>query len=80
MNAARVAERSVVVRVPFHHEMSMAALNAGKHVFTEWPLGANLAEAQDMAGLARAKGVHTLAGLDLDRPHHARGRGANALL
>jgi predicted dehydrogenase len=54
---------SVVVRVPFHHEMSMAALNAGKHVFTEWPLGANLAEAHEMAELARAKGVHTLAGM-----------------
>ena len=54
---------SVVVRVPFHHEMTVAALNAGKHVFTEWPLGANLAEAEEMAELARAKGVRTLAGM-----------------
>ena len=54
---------SVVIRVPFHYEMTMAALNAGKHVFTEWPLGANLAEAEEMADLARAKGVRTLAGL-----------------
>ena len=44
---------SVVIRVPFHYEMTMAALNAGKHVFTEWPLGANLAEAEEMAELAR---------------------------
>jgi predicted dehydrogenase len=54
---------SVVIRVPFHYEMTMAALNAGKHVFTEWPLGANLAEAEEMAELARAKGVRTLAGM-----------------
>ena len=54
---------AVVVRVPYHHEMTMAALNAGKHVFTEWPLGANLAQAQEMADLAREKGVRTLAGM-----------------
>ena len=54
---------SVVVRVPFHHDMTIAALNAGKHVFTEWPLGANLLEAEAMADLARSKGVHTLVGM-----------------
>ena len=54
---------SVVVRVPYHHEISMAALNAGKHVYTEWPLGANLAEAEEMANLARMKGVHTMVGM-----------------
>ena len=54
---------AVVVKVPQHHEMTMAALNAGKHVFTEWPLGANLEEAQEMADLARAKRVHTMVGM-----------------
>ena len=54
---------AVVVRVPHHYEMTMAALNAGKHVFTEWPLGANLAQAREMADLAREKGVRTLAGM-----------------
>ena len=54
---------AVVVKVPQHHEMTMAALNAGKHVFTEWPLGANLEEAQEMSDLARAKGVHTMVGM-----------------
>jgi predicted dehydrogenase len=32
-------------------------------VFTEWPLGANLWEAQEMADLARSQGVHTMVGL-----------------
>ena len=54
---------AVVVRVPLHHRLTMDALEAGKHVFTEWPLGANLQEAQQMADLARTRGVHTMVGL-----------------
>lgn len=54
---------SVSVRVPLHHEMVMAALAAGKHVFCEWPLGANLEEAQAMASFARSKSVTTMIGL-----------------
>jgi len=54
---------SVSVRVPLHHDMVMTALHAGKHVYCEWPLGANLAEADAMAALARAKGVRTMIGL-----------------
>ena len=54
---------SVSVRVPLHHDMVMAALAAGKHVFCEWPLGANLSEAQEMASLARSKGVVHMVGL-----------------
>jgi predicted dehydrogenase len=53
----------VAVRVPYHHEITMAALNAGKDVFCEWALGANLAEAEEMADLAREKGVRTMVGL-----------------
>ena len=48
---------SVSVPVPFHHSMVMAALEAGKHVFSEWPLGANVAEAEEMAGRARSNGT-----------------------
>ena len=54
---------AVVVSVPLHHRLTMDALEAEKHVFTEWPLGANLQEAQEIADLARAKGVHTMVGL-----------------
>ena len=42
----------VCVRVPGHRDLVMAGLQAGKAVLCEWPLGANLAEAQEMAGLA----------------------------
>lgn len=54
---------SVVVRVPKHHELVMVALDAGKHVFSEWPLGASLAETQEMATRARDAGIVTAVGL-----------------
>ena len=38
----------VCVRVPSHFELTKLAISAGKHVFTEWPLGANLAEAVEL--------------------------------
>jgi predicted dehydrogenase len=41
----------------------MAGLQAGKPVFCEWPLGANLAEAEEMAGLARQRSLPTMVGL-----------------
>jgi predicted dehydrogenase len=53
----------VSVRVPLHHRLTMDVLNTGKHVYTEWPLGASLREAEEMAGLAGRKGVRTMTGL-----------------
>ena len=54
---------AVVVRVPGHYEPTRAAIEAGKHVYTEWPLGRTTAEAEELAALARAKGVQTAVGL-----------------
>ena len=54
---------AVVVRVPSHYEPTKAAIEAGKHVFTEWPLGQNTAEAEELATMARNKGVQTAVGL-----------------
>lgn len=53
----------VAVRVPQHHVLVSAALAAGKAVYCEWPLGKNLAEAQELAALARAQGVLAVTGL-----------------
>jgi len=53
----------VCVRVPLHYEPTKAAIEAGKHVYTEWPLGRNTAEAEELAALARAKGVQSVVGL-----------------
>ena len=54
---------AVVVRVPSHYEPTKAAIEGGKHVLTEWPLGRNTAEAEELAALAKAKGVQTAVGL-----------------
>ena len=54
---------AVVVRVPSHYEPTRAAIEGGKHVYTEWPLGRNTAEAVELADLARERGVQTVVGL-----------------
>ena len=53
----------VCVKAPTHYEIVMAALQAGKHVFCEWPLGANSSQSEEMAKLAKEKGVMTMVGL-----------------
>jgi predicted dehydrogenase len=55
----------VTVKVPYHHELVMAALNAGKHVYCEWPLGNGLAEARELADLAEARGVVAAVGTQM---------------
>jgi predicted dehydrogenase len=54
---------SVCVRVPSHYQLGMAVLNAGKHLYCEWPLAATTEQAQQMRDLAVRKGVHHMAGL-----------------
>jgi predicted dehydrogenase len=54
---------AVTVKVPHHLELVTAALNAGKAVYCEWPLGNGLAEAERMAELAKQKKVRTAVGL-----------------
>jgi predicted dehydrogenase len=54
---------TVSVKVPHHHELTRAALEAGKHVFCEWPLGASTVEAEDLLELATAQGVRHVIGL-----------------
>jgi predicted dehydrogenase len=48
---------TVTVKVPAHLEIVKAAIKAGKHVYCEWPLGNGLAEAEELAALARTEGV-----------------------
>jgi len=53
----------VCLQAPRHIGPTTAALEAGKHVYTEWPFGKDLSEAEEMAALARAKGVKTMVGI-----------------
>jgi predicted dehydrogenase len=54
---------SICVRVPAHYQLGMAALNSGKHLYCEWPLGATTEQAQQMRDLAARKGVRHIVGL-----------------
>ncbi len=64
LNADRRVEAvAIAVRVPAHYELAKNAIEAGKHVFCEWPLGANTKEAEHLATLARKHNVRTMAGL-----------------
>lgn len=54
---------AVTVKVPEHRAIVLAALAAGKHVYCEWPLGRDLAEAEEMAAAAHLAGSHVAVGL-----------------
>ena len=60
---AGVEAALVAVRVPAHYELTKKALESGKHVYCEWPLGATTEEAEELAALARKKKLHTMVGL-----------------
>lgn len=60
---------AVTVKVPEHRAIVLATLEAGKHVYCEWPLAVDLAEAEELAEAARKAGTHVAIGL----------QGANAI-
>jgi predicted dehydrogenase len=52
----------ITVKVPQHLQLAQAALDAGKHIYCEWPLGNGLAQARELAELAQRKGVVAVVG------------------
>ena len=54
---------AVTVKVPHHRELVAAALDAGKAVYCEWPLGRDLDDARAMAALATQQGAPAVVGL-----------------
>lgn len=54
---------AVTVKAPHHRELVSAALNAGKAVYCEWPLGRDLDDARAIAALAAQRAVPTVVGL-----------------
>src|SRR6266513_2329295 len=63
VNSDEVDVVAVTVKVPHHLKLATAALEAGKAVYCEWPLGNGLNEAESLAALAKKKGVLAVAGL-----------------
>src|SRR6202167_5413787 len=54
---------TVSVKVPDHYAPVMAAIDAGKHVYCEWPLGRDTNEAVRMLDAAERRGVRHAVGL-----------------
>jgi predicted dehydrogenase len=56
---------AICVKVPHHYAIAKSALEAGKHVYCEWPLAISIDEADELAALAKARGVKAMIGLHL---------------
>ena len=54
---------TVSVKVPDHYRPVIAGIEAGKHVYCEWPLGRDTAEAVRMLDAAERKGIRHVVGL-----------------
>jgi predicted dehydrogenase len=63
VNSGDIDVVAITVKVPHHFELASAALDAGKAVYCEWPLGNGLKEAESLAALAKKRGVLAVAGL-----------------
>src|SRR6201993_2113651 len=57
----RIDVVTIAVKVPAHRELVLAALDAGKAVYCEAPLGRSVAETEEMARAVRSN--HTAVGL-----------------
>ena len=54
---------TVATTLPTHHALIAQALAAGKHVYSEYPLGLGVAESQVLAAAQETTGVHAAIGL-----------------
>src|SRR5438552_17905178 len=61
VNSAEVDVVAITVKVPHHFELATAALDAGKAVHCEWPLGNGLTDAETLAASAQQQGVLAVA-------------------
>ncbi|MEN1938233.1 Gfo/Idh/MocA family oxidoreductase [Paenibacillus sp. 102] len=53
----------VSIKVPFHYEASIAAIEENKHIYCEWPLGIDTTEAEKLAKLVNNTNIHHAIGL-----------------
>jgi Predicted dehydrogenases and related proteins len=55
----------ITVKVPYHYDLVKAALEAGKHVYCEHPLGNGLIETEQLAAIAARKNVVAAVGTQM---------------
>ncbi len=54
---------TVATTLPTHHELITQALAAGKHVYSEYPLGVDVVRSQELTAAQQQAGVHAAIGL-----------------
>lgn len=62
VNSDAIDVVAVTVRVPYHKDVVAKAIEAGKSIYCEWPLGKNLEEAEELVKKAKQKGVRAFIG------------------
>ncbi|WP_413742818.1 Gfo/Idh/MocA family protein [Sodalis sp. RH15] len=62
VNSPDVDIVTVTVRVPNHKEVVRKAIEAGKSIYCEWPLGRDLSEAEELAAMAAEHQIKTVIG------------------
>lgn len=55
----------ITVRVPYHFELVKAALETGKHVYCEHPLGNGIEETRELAAIATSKNLLAVVGTQM---------------
>ncbi|KAF3765697.1 NAD(P)-binding protein [Cryphonectria parasitica EP155] len=50
-------------RVDTHYDLAKPSVDAGKHVFVEWPLTHDVERSRELADAAAERGLHTMVGL-----------------
>jgi predicted dehydrogenase len=63
--SAEIALVVITVKVPYHYDLVKAALEAGKHVYCEHPLGNGLIETEELAAIAERKNVVAAVGTQM---------------
>lgn len=53
----------ISTNITTHYDLAKPIIEAGKDIYVEWPLGSTVAEAEELANLAREKGIKTAVGL-----------------
>jgi len=54
---------AICVKVAHHREIALGAIEAGKHLFCEWPLALTVSEAEEIRDAAAKRGVKAIVGL-----------------
>jgi predicted dehydrogenase len=54
---------AVAVKAPYHREVLLPVVEAGKNFFIEWPAGNGLQESAELSQLAAEKNLRTVVGL-----------------